>query len=150
MKQIKNLVDGTIYAVGNNDEALIKSWNENAEKNLEWIIDTFDNQEAYDELTEEVYRIENIEDIIYKLNDFSENNKIEIVEEELLSYENLMNVNYDEGNQIYELEFQENGKSFFVNIKTSEHKEAEFNENYFDNKELVEKIIANADKIEIK
>lgn len=82
MKQIKNLSDGTIYAEGQTTEELVKSWNENIKKNLEWLLDesTFNDQETYNELTEEAYRIENIEAAIRELNDYSENNKIEIVE----------------------------------------------------------------------
>lgn len=82
MKKIINTIDGTIYAEGQTTEELIKSWNENIKKNLEWILDasTFDDQAAYDELTEEAYRIENIEAVIRELNQYSENNKIEIVE----------------------------------------------------------------------
>lgn len=82
MKQIKNLLDGTIYAEGNNNEELVQNWNENIKSNLEWMLDesTFDDQATYDELSEEVYRLENIEDIIDQLNDYSENNQIEIIE----------------------------------------------------------------------
>lgn len=82
MKQIINLLDNTIYAEGQTTEELIKSWNENIKKNLEWILDasTFDDQAAYDELTEEAYRMENIEAVIRELNQYSDNNKIEIIE----------------------------------------------------------------------
>lgn len=82
MKQIINLLDNTIYAEGHTTEELIKNWNENIKKNLEWILDasTFDDQAAYDELTEEAYRMENIEAVIRELNQYSDNNKIEIIE----------------------------------------------------------------------
>lgn len=82
MKKIINTIDGTIYAVGNNNKELVQNWNENIKENLEWLLDesTFNDQEAYEELTEEAYRIENIENIIDQLNDYSENNKIEIIE----------------------------------------------------------------------
>lgn len=82
MKKIINTIDGTIYAAGNNNEELIQNWNENIKENLDWLLDgsTFDDQETYDELTEEAYRIENIETVIKQLNDYSENNKIEIIE----------------------------------------------------------------------
>lgn len=82
MLLIKNLVDGTIYASGKDDDELINSWNKNIKKNLEWLLDesTFGDQEAYDELTEEAYRMENIEEAIRKLNDMSENNNIQIIE----------------------------------------------------------------------
>lgn len=82
MKKIINTIDGTIYAVGNNDKELVQNWNENIKKNLEWLLDasTFDDQATYNKLAGEAYRIENIEAVIYQLNDYSENNKIEIVE----------------------------------------------------------------------
>lgn len=82
MKKIINTIDGTIYAVGNNNEELVQNWNENIKENLDWLLDesTFDDQATYDELTEEACRIENIEAVIKQLNDYSENNKIEIIE----------------------------------------------------------------------
>lgn len=82
MKKIINTIDGTIYAEGNNNEELVQNWNENIKANLEWLLDgsTFGDQATYDELTEEAYRIENIEAVIKQLNDYSENNKIEIIE----------------------------------------------------------------------
>lgn len=82
MKKIINTIDGTIYAVGNTEEELINDWNKNIKENLDWLLDesTFNDQETYDELTEEAYRIENLEDVIDQLNDYSDNNKIEIIE----------------------------------------------------------------------
>lgn len=64
------------------------------------------------------------------------------------TYEKLMNVTYDAGNNSYTLEFQENGKSEFIEVKASDHEEAATNEDYFDDKERVEEIIAEAEKIE--
>ena len=64
----------------------------------------------------------------------------------LLNYENLMNVNFD--GESYELEFQEDGKSYFIRVDARDREEAATNENYFDDKELVEKIIAEAEGIE--
>lgn len=82
MKKIINTIDGTIYAVGKTEEELINAWNKNIKENLDWLLDesTFDDQATYDELTEEAYRIENLEDVIDQLNDYSDNNKIEIIE----------------------------------------------------------------------
>ena len=82
MKKIINTIDGTIYAEGNNNEELVQNWNENIKENLDWLLDesTFDDKETYEDLTEEAYRIENIEAVIDQLNDYSENNKIEIIE----------------------------------------------------------------------
>lgn len=63
-----------------------------------------------------------------------------------LSYENLMNVNFD--GESYELEFQENGKSYFIRVDARDHEEAATNGDYFDDKERVEEIIAEAEEIE--
>lgn len=52
-----------------------------------------------------------------------------------------MNVTFDEGNNSYTLEFQENGKSEFIEVSASDHEEAATNEDYFDNEEVVNKII---------
>ena len=57
-----------------------------------------------------------------------------------------MNVNYD--GESYELEFQENGKSYFIRVDARDHEEAATNEDYFDDKERVEEIIAEAEEIE--
>lgn len=62
-----------------------------------------------------------------------------------LNYEDLMNVNFD--GESYELEFQEGGKSYFIRVDARDHEEAATNEDYFDDKERVEKIIAEAEEI---
>ena len=66
----------------------------------------------------------------------------------LLNYENLMNVNFD--GESYELEVQENGKSYFIRVDARDHEEAATNEDYFDNKKLVEEIIEATDEEEIE
>ena len=68
----------------------------------------------------------------------------------LLNYENLMNVNYDGDNEVYELEFQINGKSYFINVSANEHEAAVTDEDYFDNKKLVEEIIEATNEEEIE
>lgn len=82
MKKIINTIDGTIYAQGQTTEELVNNWNENIKENLNWMLDesTFDDEATYNKLVGEAYRIENIEAVIDQLNDYSENNKIEIVE----------------------------------------------------------------------
>lgn len=72
------------------------------------------------------------------------------MKKDLLSYENLMMVNYDGDNEVYELEFQENGKSYIITVNASDHEAAATDEDYFDNKKLVEEIIAAADEDEIE
>lgn len=68
----------------------------------------------------------------------------------LLDYENLMNVNYDRDNEVYELEFQTNGKSYFISVDANDHETAATDEDYFDNKKLVEEIIEATDEEEIE
>ena len=68
----------------------------------------------------------------------------------LLNYENLMNVNYDGDNEIYELEFQTGGKSYFITVDAADHEAAATDEDYFDNKKLVEEIIEATDEEEIE
>ncbi|WP_277220518.1 hypothetical protein [Peptoniphilus vaginalis] len=73
--KVRNLLDGTIYAVGNTEEELINDWNENCKKNLEWILE-LDTEETYNDLTDELFRMENLEDAIDDLNEMSDNNNI--------------------------------------------------------------------------
>lgn len=61
------------------------------------------------------------------------------------TFENLMAVHFDGASDLYELEFQENGNSEFIQVKASDHPEAATDEFYFDNKEVVNKIIAEAE-----
>ena len=75
--KVRNLLDGTIYAVGNTEEELINDWNENCKKNLEWILE-LDTEETYNDLTDELFRMENLEDAIDDLNEMSDNNNIVI------------------------------------------------------------------------
>lgn len=75
--KVKNLLDDMVYAVGNTEEELINDWNANCKKNLEWILE-LDTEETYEELTEEIFRIENLEDAIDELNEMSDNNNIVI------------------------------------------------------------------------
>ena len=75
--KVRNLLDGTIYAVGNTEEELINDWNENCKKNLEWILE-LDTEETYNDLTDELFRMENLEDVIDELNEMSDNNNIVI------------------------------------------------------------------------
>ncbi|MDU1177024.1 MAG: hypothetical protein E6987_05355 [Peptoniphilus harei] len=65
-----------------------------------------------------------------------------------LNYENLMNANFD--GESYELEFQESGKSYFIKVDARDHEEAAINEDYFDDKKLVENILEATDEEEIE
>lgn len=67
------------YARGENMEELIKDWNAKAKKNLDWLLE-HDDQKAYDELTEEVYREDNLRNVMWEINSI-EVNDLQIVEE---------------------------------------------------------------------
>lgn len=66
MKIIDTLTN-VIYAKGKTEQELIGNWNETSQKNLSWLLE-YDEEELYNELTSEMYRIENLEDAIHKLN----------------------------------------------------------------------------------
>lgn len=75
--KVRNLLDNMVYAVGNTEEELINDWNANCKKNLEWILE-LDTEKTYNDLTDELFRIENLEDVIDKLNEMNDNNNIVI------------------------------------------------------------------------
>lgn len=66
MKIIDTLTN-VIYAKGKTEPELIANWNETSQKNLSWLLE-YDEEDLYNELTSEMYRIENLEDAIHKLN----------------------------------------------------------------------------------
>lgn len=53
----------------------------------------------------------------------------------------LQNVYFDEGNGTYDLEFLVNGEKHYRQVQASDHPEAATNENYFDDKKVVNRII---------
>ena len=57
------------------------------------------------------------------------------------SYEALQNVYFDEGNGTYDLEFLVNGEKHYRQVQASDHPEATTNEDYFDDKKVVNRII---------
>lgn len=74
-------------------------------------------------------------------------NKIENKEcigAERFSHEALQNVYFDEGNGTYDLEFLFNGEKHYIQVQAGDHPEAEENESYFDDKDVVNKIIDEA------
>lgn len=58
------------------------------------------------------------------------------------SYEALQGVYFDEGNGTYDLEFLVNGEKHYKQVQASDHPESVTNEDYFDDKAVVDKIIA--------
>ena len=58
----------------------------------------------------------------------------------LLKVNNLYAAHYDNG--LYELQFEVNGKKVFIrNIKEEDHEQAARDENYFENPEVIERVI---------
>lgn len=71
---------------------------------------------------------------------------------EFLKVENLMNTYYDDANQKYTLEFQKDGKSYFIEVNAKDHEEAKNNEYYFDDEKTIANILKDIidEDIEIK
>lgn len=68
------------------------------------------------------------------------------MEENKMKFENLQAVYYDaqhgKGDGFYDLEFNMDGKMEYIQVDEKDHPEAATDEDYFDNKEVVDKIIA--------
>lgn len=67
-----------------------------------------------------------------------------------LKFEELAIVNFDGNNNFYELEFQSKEGTYFLRVNAKDHERAAEDEFYFDDQELVEKIIADADEDDIE
>lgn len=67
------------YARGENMEELIADWNAKAIKNLSWLLE-YGEEQAYEEMTEEIYREDNLRDAMARINRI-EVNDLQIVEE---------------------------------------------------------------------
>lgn len=69
-----------------------------------------------------------------------------------LKFEEMVIVNFDKANNFYELEFQAKEGTYFLRVDGKDHEKAAVDEFYFDDQELVEKIIEDAseDDIEFK
>lgn len=73
--KIIDVLTNTIYAEGKTEEELIRDWNENSNKNLEWLLE-YGEIELYEELTSEMFRLENLEDAIHEINKIDGNELI--------------------------------------------------------------------------
>lgn len=67
-----------------------------------------------------------------------------------LRFEEMLIVNFDKANNFYELEFQAKEGTYFLRVDGKDHEKAAVDEFYFDNQELVEKLIADADEDDIE
>ena len=71
----------------------------------------------------------------------NKNENKECIGADRFSHEALQNVYFDEGNGTYDLEFLVNGEKHYRQVQASDHPEAATNEDYFDDKLVVDKII---------
>ena len=67
-----------------------------------------------------------------------------------LRFEEMLIVNFDKANNFYELEFQAKEGTYFLRVDGKDHEKAAVDEFYFDDQELVEKLIADADEDDIE
>ena len=73
MFKIYDNVNQYLYAQGANIEQLIEDWNNKAEENFSWILETENTEDFYNSVTEKCYRIENIYQIMDIVNNVEVN-----------------------------------------------------------------------------
>lgn len=79
------------YARGNTLEELINNWNEKAEENFSWILESKNTQDFFNSVTEKCYRLKNIEDICKLVNDVEVNCLALYQGNKLISFEEVYN-----------------------------------------------------------
>lgn len=65
--KIINVLTNAIYAEGKTEEELVKNWNENSQNTLSWLLE-YNEEDLFNELTSEMFRLENLEDAMYQIN----------------------------------------------------------------------------------
>lgn len=65
--KIIDVLTNAIYAEGKTEEELVKNWNENSQNTLSWLLE-YDEEDLFNELTSEMFRLENLEDAIHQIN----------------------------------------------------------------------------------
>lgn len=65
--KIIDVLTNTIYAEGKTEEELVKNWNANSRENLSWLLE-YDEENLYNSLTSEMFRLENLEDAMHQIN----------------------------------------------------------------------------------
>lgn len=73
MFKIYDNVNQYLYAQGANIEQLIEDWNNKAEENFSWILESENTEDFYNKVTDKCYRLKNIEDICKLVNDVEVN-----------------------------------------------------------------------------
>lgn len=65
--KIIDVLTNAIYAEGKTEEELVKNWNENSQNTLIWLLE-YNEEDLYNDLTSEMFRLENLEDAIHLIN----------------------------------------------------------------------------------
>lgn len=65
--KVIDVLTNVIYAEGKTEEELVKNWNENSQNTLSWLLE-YDEEDLYNDLTSEMFRLENLEDAIHLIN----------------------------------------------------------------------------------
>lgn len=65
--KIIDVLTNAIYAEGKTEEELVKNWNENSQNTLSWLLE-YNEEDLFNELTSEMFRLENLEDAIHQIN----------------------------------------------------------------------------------
>lgn len=91
MYKIYDKINDYEYARGNTIEELINNWNSRAEDNFSWILETENNKDFYNFVTEKCYRIRNVEDICKLVNDVEVNCLALYRGNKLISFEEVYN-----------------------------------------------------------
>lgn len=73
MYKIYDKINQFTYARGNTIDELIEDWNNKAENNFQWILETENTEDFYNSVTEKCYRIENIYQIMDIVNNVEVN-----------------------------------------------------------------------------
>lgn len=73
--KIIDLLTNAIYAEGKTEEELVKNWNENSQNTLSWLLE-YEEEDLYNNLTSEMFRLENLEDAMHLINTIDGNQLI--------------------------------------------------------------------------
>lgn len=65
--KIIDVLTNAIYAEGKTEEELVKNWNENSQNTLSWLLE-YNEEDLFNELTSEMFRLENLEDAMNLIN----------------------------------------------------------------------------------
>lgn len=73
--KIIDVLTNAIYAEGKTEEELVKNWNENSRNTLSWLLE-YGEEDLYNDLTSEMFRLDNLEDAMHLINTIDGNQLI--------------------------------------------------------------------------